>query len=103
MIALVDGMIHQQDIRRPLGIPRTIPEERVRAVLIYALTAPAVRGAKCSRGVQLLATDLDWSHGSGPEVRGAGEAILMAMAARRSALDELAGAGKSAIAQHNGG
>src|SRR5205085_7964525 len=27
MIALVDGMVHQQDIRRPLGIPRTIPSE----------------------------------------------------------------------------
>lgn len=25
MIALVDGMIHQQDVRRPLGIPRAIP------------------------------------------------------------------------------
>jgi len=24
-IALVDGMIHHQDIRRPLGLPRTIP------------------------------------------------------------------------------
>src|SRR5262249_33542899 len=41
MIALVDGMIHQQDIRRPLGIPRVIPPQPLRVVLNYALTAPA--------------------------------------------------------------
>jgi uncharacterized protein (TIGR03083 family) len=99
MIALVDGTIHQQDIRRPLGIPRTIPPERLRAVLNYALTVPAVRGARRARGVRLVATDLDWTHGDGPEVHGTGEALLMAMAARPSALDDLAGPGKSALAQ----
>ena len=29
-IALTDGMIHQQDIRRPLGLPRAIDPERLR-------------------------------------------------------------------------
>lgn len=81
-IALVDGMIHQQDIRRPLGIARKIPEHRLKAVLNYALTVPAVRGAKRARGVRLVASDLDWNHGSGPEVRGPGEALLMCIAAR---------------------
>jgi uncharacterized protein (TIGR03083 family) len=102
MIALVDGMIHQQDIRRPLGIPRTIPPQRLRAVLDHALTVPAVRGAKRSRGVRLVATDLDWGHGSGPEVRGPAEAILMAMAARTAALDDLAGPGRSTLARNIG-
>ncbi|MGH3675870.1 MAG: maleylpyruvate isomerase family mycothiol-dependent enzyme [Mycobacterium sp.] len=102
MIALVDGMIHQQDIRRPLRIPRAIPPERLRAVLDYALTVPAVRGAKRSRGVRLVATDLDWSHGSGPEVRGPAEAILMAMAARPDALEDLTGPGESALARNIG-
>ena len=72
MIALVDGMIHQQDIRRPLGIRRTIPPDRIRAVLNYALTAPAVRGARRSRGVRLVATDVERTHGNGPEVHGSG-------------------------------
>lgn len=99
MIALVDGMIHQQDIRRALGIPRTIPQERLRAVLNYALTVPAVRGAHHSRGVRLVATDMDWTHGKGPEVHGTGEALLMAMAARPDALNDLAGPGKSILAQ----
>lgn len=102
MIALVDGTIHQQDIRRPLGIPRAIAPERLCAVLNYALTAPAVRGARRARGVRLLATDLDWSHGTGPEVHGSGEAIMMAMAARPSALDDLTGAGKAILARNIG-
>jgi hypothetical protein len=46
-----------------------------------------------------VATDLDWSHGSGPEVRGSGEALLMAMAGRRAALDDLDGPGKAKFAQ----
>jgi uncharacterized protein (TIGR03083 family) len=99
MIALVDGMVHQQDIRRPLATPRTIPPQRLRAVLHYALTYPFIRGAVRARGVRLVATDLDWTHGSGPEVRGPGEALLMAMAARPDALNQLTGPGKPILAQ----
>jgi uncharacterized protein (TIGR03083 family) len=99
MIALVDGMIHQQDIRRPLGKHRTIPTERLRAVLGFALYVPLVRGALRARGVQLIATDLDWSHGRGPSVHGPGEALLMAMAGRPDALGQLEGQGKAILAQ----
>ena len=87
-------LIHQQDIRRPLGIARRIPEQRLRAVLDFALTVPAVRGARRTRGVRLLADDLDWTHGDGPEVRGPGGALLMAMAARPDVLKDLTGSGK---------
>ncbi|WP_434085900.1 maleylpyruvate isomerase family mycothiol-dependent enzyme [Mycolicibacterium rufum] len=100
MIALVDGMIHQQDIRRPLNMPRTIPTERLKAVLDYALYVPLVRGAWRARGVRLDATDLEWSHGRGPGVRGPGEALLMAMAGRAHALQQLDGPGKDRLAQH---
>ncbi|ORW04581.1 maleylpyruvate isomerase family mycothiol-dependent enzyme [Mycobacterium kyorinense] len=99
MPALVDGTIHQQDIRRPLGIPRAIPPHRLQRVLDFALRAPAVRGAWRARGLRLVATDLDWSHGGGPEVSGPGEALLMAMAARPDALNQLSGAGKEVLAQ----
>jgi uncharacterized protein (TIGR03083 family) len=98
-IALTDGMIHQQDIRRSVGIPRTIDPERLRTALDFARFAPTIRGAWRARGVRLVATDLDWSHGNGPEVRGSGEALLMAMAGRRAALDDLAGPGKAKFAQ----
>jgi uncharacterized protein (TIGR03083 family) len=99
-IALTDGMIHQQDIRRSLGLPRTIPSERLRTALDFARFAPTIRGAWRARGVRLVATDLPWSHGRGPEVRGSGEALLMAMAGRRAALDDLDGPGKATLAQH---
>lgn len=99
MIGLVDGMIHQQDIRRPLGIARSIPPKRLRAVLDYARYVPLIRGAWRARGLRLIATDVDWAHGHGPQVRGKGEALLMAMAARPDALDELTGPGKTQLAE----
>ena len=97
-VALTDNMIHQQDIRRPLGLARVIPAERLRAALDFVRFAPTIRGAWRARGVRLLATDLDWSHGRGPEVRGTGEALLMIMAGRASALGELAGPGVAVLA-----
>ena len=99
MIALVDGMIHQQDIRRALGLRREIPPDRLHRVLNYALTSPATRGARRTRGVRLVATDLDWAHGEGLEVTGPAEALLMAMAARPDAFNQLAGPGKELLAQ----
>jgi uncharacterized protein (TIGR03083 family) len=98
-IALTDGMIHQQDIRRSIGMPRTIDPERLRTALDFARYAPTLRGAWRARGVQLVATDLDWSHGRGPQVRGTGEALLMAMAGRPAALADLDGPGKAKLAQ----
>lgn len=97
-IALADGMIHQQDIRRALGTPRVIPPDRLRVVLNFAVWAPPLRGALRTRGVRLVATDLDWSWGRGPEVCGPGEAVLMAMAGRAAALTDLGGPGKDRLA-----
>ncbi|HEY4020108.1 MAG TPA: maleylpyruvate isomerase family mycothiol-dependent enzyme [Pseudonocardiaceae bacterium] len=97
-IGLTDCMIHQQDIRRPLGLPRQIPTERIVPVLSFSLFAPPIRGVLRVRGVRLVATDLDWSFGSGPEVSGTAEALLMAMAGRRGILSELSGPGGAKLA-----
>lgn len=88
-VALVECMIHQQDIRRPLNLPRIIPAERLHAALEFAKVAPLIRGGWYTRGFRLVATDLDWSTGRGLEVRGPGEALIMAMARRPSALADL--------------
>jgi uncharacterized protein (TIGR03083 family) len=96
-IALVDAMIHQQDIRRPLGLPRTIPADRLRAALEFAQFAPVIRGFWHRRRLRLVATDVDWTTGSGPEVRGPGEAILLAIAGRNAAVDELTGPGLATL------
>jgi uncharacterized protein (TIGR03083 family) len=97
-VALTDNMIHQQDIRRPLGLVRTIPSERLRVALDFVRYAPTIRGAWRARGVRLVATDVEWSHGKGPEVYGTGEALLMAMAGRPSALPDLDGPGAASLA-----
>jgi uncharacterized protein (TIGR03083 family) len=97
-VALTDNMIHQQDIRRPLGLDRVIPDDRLRAALDFVRFSPTIRGAWRARGVQLIATDLDWSHGKGPEVRGPGEALLMVMAGRGDALRTLDGPGVATLA-----
>ena len=96
-IALTDGMIHHQDIRRPLGLPRDIPPDRLRAALEFARYAPVIRGFWHRRGLRLIATDVDWSTGSGPEVRGPGEAVLLAIAGRDAAVDELDGPGLATL------
>jgi uncharacterized protein (TIGR03083 family) len=98
-VALTDNMIHQQDIRRPLGLPRTIDACRLRVALDFALTAPTIRGARRAKRLHLVATDLDWSHGGGPEVQGPGEALLMVIAGRGDALKDLSGPGKGELAQ----
>lgn len=92
-IALTDSTIHHQDIRRALGLPRAAPASRLPAVLDFALGAPTLPVKKNARGLRLVATDIDWSTGDGPEVAGAGEALLMSLAGRPQAVDELGGPG----------
>lgn len=93
MIALVDGTVHHQDIRRPLGMPRVIPPERLKRVLDAVPGNPRLGAGRRIRGLRLEATDLDWATGKGPEVHGTGEALLMAMTGRRGIVSELAGPG----------
>ena len=96
-LALLDVTIHHQDIRRPLGVPRQIPAERLRRVLGDSLRTPELPGWHLARGVRLTATDLDWSHGRGPEVSGPAEALLMALSGRQSAIGELTGPGQQIL------
>ena len=102
-IALTDGVIHQQDIRRPLGLPRAIPADRMLCALQFARTAPTIGAAKRIRGLALVATDLDWSAGKGPAVEGSAEALLMAVAGRRDIVRELSGPGQPTLAERIGG
>ena len=96
-IALTDGLIHHQDIRRPLGLLREVPEERVVPALRTALFAPTLRGVVRVRDMRLVATDVDWAFGRGPEVRGTAEALLMAVSGRRTVADELTGPGRERL------
>lgn len=102
-VGLVDAMIHQQDIRRPLGLPRTIPQERLRHALPFAVTAPPLRGLWHVRGTRVVATDLGWAHGRGPEARGPAEAVLMVLAGRLSAAADLTGPGAEILQRRAAG
>jgi uncharacterized protein (TIGR03083 family) len=97
-VNLAELMIHQQDVRRPLGLPRRIPGDRLSLILNYCLSragsATVVPGShKRSKGLRFVATDIDWSGGQGPEVSGPAEAILMAINGRSSCIGDLAGPG----------
>jgi uncharacterized protein (TIGR03083 family) len=98
-VGLVEALIHQQDIRRPLGQPRAIPPERLLPALRTALIAPDIGNVWRIRGVRLVATDLAFSAGIGPEVRGPAEALLMTIAGRRGVVDELSGPGQQKLAR----
>ncbi|WP_330181905.1 maleylpyruvate isomerase family mycothiol-dependent enzyme [Nocardia sp. NBC_01503] len=89
--ALADTFVHQQDIRRPLGRERKIPAERLIAVLEHP--DPFASPGRYLKGLRWEATDADWSRGSGPLVRGPGEALALAMVGRTVALDDLDGDG----------
>ncbi|MBO0855301.1 MAG: hypothetical protein J2P18_16240, partial [Nocardia sp.] len=93
-------LVHHQDIRRPLGRPRQIPAERLIAVL--GRPDPFARPGRFTRGLRMVATDVAWSSGSGPEVRGTGEALALAMVGRPIVLDELTGDGVRTLRERHG-
>ena len=94
-IALADALVHHQDIRRPLGRERTIPAPRLLSVLDHP--DPFAHPWRRARGLRLVATDVRWSKGDGPTVRGSGEAIALAVAGRGAVLDELEGDGVAVL------
>ncbi|WP_172804104.1 maleylpyruvate isomerase family mycothiol-dependent enzyme [Auraticoccus monumenti] len=101
-VGLVDALVHHQDIRRPLGLPRRVPPDRLLVTLPFSVTAPPLRGFWHARGVRLVATDLDWSRGRGPEAAGPGEAVLMVLAGRAGAAQDLSGPGAALLQRRLG-
>src|SRR5437763_671451 len=87
---LSELVIHQQDVRRPLRISRQIPADRLSVLLDFALTrigsASVAFSRRRTKGLRLVATDIGWSAGTGPEVCGPGEAIFMAANGRADAV-----------------
>jgi uncharacterized protein (TIGR03083 family) len=93
---LTDLTVHSGDILRALGRPHPVPNADSKVVLDLLVSPKGQWGfGKRGRldGMTYRATDLDWSYGTGPVVEGTGEALVMAMAGRTSALDDLAGDG----------
>ena len=93
-VALGEVMVHGEDIRRPLGVKGEHPAEHLQTLAeFYKKTGAPLRGKKRVEGLKLQATDVDWSSGDGPEVRGPCMSLILAMVGRKDALADCEGPG----------
>ena len=96
---LMDLFIHRLDCLVPLGIPTDRPLAPWRTILDF-LVEPGTQRLFTKRpltGVTLVATDVDWSHGSGPQVDGTAETLGLALTRRRAGLAGLSGPGTDVL------
>ena len=97
---LGEAFVHGEDIRRPLGIKRDYPLDKVaRALAFYAKSQAVIGSRKRVAGVTLKATDIDFQVGSGPVAEGPVMSLLLVAGGRKSALAELSGPGVEFLAQ----
>jgi uncharacterized protein (TIGR03083 family) len=98
MAMLGEIVVHSEDIRRPLGIRGTVAPDAVTACLqMYQNATFPVGGKKRIHSLRLVANDVDWTHGDGPEVVGSGLSLLVAMTGRMIGPDELSGDGAAVL------
>jgi uncharacterized protein (TIGR03083 family) len=102
---LSDHLVHDLDIRRPLGIDRPIPTDRLRIALDFLVAFKPLPGAPGPTlvpkglldGLRLEADDIDWSHGRGAQVQGAADDVLLAITGRPAGAQRLTGAGAGTL------
>lgn len=95
---LVDILVHSQDIAIPLGRELELPVEAAGwgADRVWSFHGKGIARVFHNLPIQrmrLVATDHDWSVGSGPEIRGPMSALLLLLTGRTVALDRLEGEG----------
>jgi uncharacterized protein (TIGR03083 family) len=97
-IALVDLVCHSADIRRPTGMTRAVPEATLSTVAdTVKLIGFPLHAKRRIAGLRLSATDTDWSAGDGPSVEGPLASLVLVMAGRKPALEDLSGEGREAL------
>jgi uncharacterized protein (TIGR03083 family) len=95
---LGEVIVHSEDIRRPLGIKHSYPNDAVVTVARFYQGSNLLIGSKRRiSGLTLEATDAEWSHGTGPEVAGPILSLVLAMTGRSAALDDLTGDGVATL------
>jgi uncharacterized protein (TIGR03083 family) len=81
--ALNHVVIHGLDVTVPLGVPRRSPDDTIRVVLDDLTQGGGhARFGTVINGRRLEANDLDWSHGTGPVLRGAAADLALVMCGR---------------------
>jgi uncharacterized protein (TIGR03083 family) len=98
-VPLSEVVVHSEDVARPLGrsLDRA-PEALVASLDFYRQAQPLIGGKKRAEGLRLVADDVGWEHGSGPEVSGRAIDLLLALSGRRAGLDGLSGDGAATLA-----
>lgn len=97
-MGLTDVLVHSADAFKPLGLDADLPPADAPPALDALWGAGrVVVHAVPQRGRRFVATDVDWSRGSGPEVRGKGMDLLLLVANRRQVLPSLEGPGLTGL------
>jgi uncharacterized protein (TIGR03083 family) len=82
--ALAHDVIHGLDITVPLGLAQPVPEARLRLILPGSATDRTVRYFGVDlEGIELRASDLDWTLGSGTPLTGAAQDLLLVLCGRK--------------------
>lgn len=91
-------VVHGEDIRRPLGLEHQSPEGALVALADSWKNSNLLIGAKRRiAGLRLRATDIEWSHGDGPEVAGPLITLILAMTGRKAVHPDLTGEGLATL------
>jgi uncharacterized protein (TIGR03083 family) len=91
---LIDVIVHGQDIARPLGALWIVPPADVVVALDHALSNRWYGAPKRLAHATLVATDLDWTWGSGPsQIVGPCIDLLLVATGRPEGMDNLTGPG----------
>ena len=91
-------VVHSEDIRGAVGQRAMVDRDAIVACLEMYKDANFPLGTKKRiEGLRLVADDVDWTHGNGPEVSGPGLSMLMAMTGRPQGLDALTGDGVATL------
>ena len=87
-------VVHGADIRRPLGLHYAPPTSTsVRAADFYRGSNVLIGAKDRIQGLRLVARDVEWAAGEGPEVEGDILPLVVAMTGRADALEDLSGPG----------
>lgn len=102
---LTEVLLHGEDMRVPLGIADGLLAERWQGALDLLLSPKGRRGfaAKGVPPLRYVATDTEWAHGSGYEVRGPAAALALTISGRSARLRELSGPGLDVLRAWAGG
>lgn len=98
MTMLGEIVVHAQDICQPLGLDSgTRPDALLACLEMYKNASFPVGTKKRIEGLRLRASDVDWTHGTGPGVSGSASSMLLAMTGRVEGLDGLSGEGLATL------